>query len=145
MKLSNLFEQARVVAKNSPDKERQVGALLINKRTGAVIASGYNGFVRGANDDSLPKTRPDKYPYMVHAEQNLLLNCARHGIATEGCFMVVTLSPCSQCMRMAWQSGIKTIYFDKEYRDFQAQKKMKDLRVDVTEWKGFNMVELNVY
>jgi len=144
MKLENLFEQARVVAKNSPDSERQVGALLVNKRTGAVIASGYNGFVRGADDNSLPTTRPEKYPYMIHAEQNLLLNCARHGISTEGCFMVVTLSPCSQCMRMAWQSGICTIYFDKEYRDFQEQKKMKDLHVDVTPHLNIKMIELSI-
>lgn len=142
MKLSNLFEQARIVAKNSHDAETNVGALLVDSNSGAVISSGYNGFVRGADDDKLPNTRPNKYAYIIHAEQNLLLNCARHGIRTEGCFMVVTLSPCAQCMRMAWQSGINTIYFDDEYRDFQDQLKMKDLKVFVDKYEGYNRIRL---
>ena len=144
MNLSNLFKQARVVAENSHDSETQVGALLIKENTGAVVASGYNGFIRGANDMILPKTRPGKYPYIIHAEQNLLLNCARHGIMTEGCFMVVTLSPCSQCMRMAWQSGITKIYFDDEYRDFKEQLKMHDLNVWVGKVGSKTIIELSI-
>ena len=144
MKLVNLFKQARVVAENSHDKQTQVGALLLNPRTGAVLSSGYNGFIRGAKDDELPNTGPEKYPYMVHAEQNLLLNCARHGVATEGCWVICTLSPCSVCMRMLYQAGITRVFFDDTYRDFDTQKKMKDLNVyqsqDVT---GFQRIDIS--
>lgn len=108
-----------------------------------MLSSGFNGFVRGAKDKKLPNTRPDKYPYMIHAEQNLLLNCARHGISTEDCYMVVTLSPCAQCMRMSYQAGIRTIYFHDEYRDFQSQLKMRDLNVQVTKEGHLSKIELS--
>lgn len=143
-KLQNYLAQARVVAKNSPDSETKVGALLIKKDSGAVIASGYNGFIRGTCDHKLPTTRPDKYKYIVHSEQNLLYNCARHGINAEGCFVVLTLSPCKQCLRALWQSGIDLVYFIKEYRDFQEQIKMKDLKIKVTSKSFCTKLELSV-
>lgn len=143
-KLANLFKQAYVVAENSHDSETQVGALLVHSLTGAVLSSGYNGFIRGADDANLPTTRPDKYPYMIHAEQNLLLNACRHGISTQDCIMVVTLSPCSQCMRMAYQAGIKTIYFCETYRDFNKQCEMKDLDISINGAYVFWVIELGV-
>ena len=75
------FGFAEQAAKKSPDAETKVGAVLVNNKTGAVIAMGFNGFIRGACDILLPKTRPDKYVYMVHGEVNLIANCARHGIS----------------------------------------------------------------
>jgi len=47
---------------------------------------------------------------MVHAEQNLICNCARHGISMNNCVIVCTMSPCVQCMRFLWQCGITKIY-----------------------------------
>ncbi len=41
-------------AKRSHDAETQVGAVLIHKDTSAILATGFNGFVRGANDQTLP-------------------------------------------------------------------------------------------
>ena len=84
-KLENYYKQALVVAEMSPDAETKVGSLLINSTTGAVLGSGYNGFARGANDDAIPNTRPEKHNYVIHSEANLIYNSARHGIVTEGC------------------------------------------------------------
>lgn len=125
----NYLEQAKVIAENSHDSETQVGAMLIHSKTGAVLSQGYNGFVRGAPDDILPRTRPGKYEYMVHAEQNLLMNCARHGISTDECFVVCTMSPCVLCMRLLWQAGIRKIYCLELYKDFKKILEMKDVKV----------------
>lgn len=126
-KIHNYYKQALAVAEMSPDQETKVGALLINAKTGAVLGSGFNGFVRKANDNVLPKTRPDKYPYMVHAETNMIYNCARHGISTDECFVFSTLSPCINCCRALYQSGISTVIFKDKYRDFDTQSNMLDL------------------
>lgn len=130
-KLNNYYKQALAVADLSPDEETKVGALIINENTGAVLGSGYNGFVRKANDCQLPKTRPDKYPYMVHAEVNAIYNSARHGIRTEGCFVFCTLSPCINCCRALYQSGIVTVVFKDKYRDFNTQSDMLDLKLNL--------------
>ena len=49
-KIANYMEIADVVSKRSHDVDTKVGAVLINNKSGAIIATGFNGFVRGAND-----------------------------------------------------------------------------------------------
>jgi dCMP deaminase len=120
---------ATTVAQRSHDAETKVGALLINNKSGAIIATGYNGFIKGAVDSELPNTRPEKYEYILHAEMNLLTNCARHGISMDDCFLVCTLSPCKLCMRLMINSGVNFVIAKELYRDFDDILKMKDATV----------------
>ena len=129
-KLQNYMKQAEVVAENSPDEETQVGSILVKEDSGAVIASGYNGHVRGTFT-KLATKRPEKYKVMIHAETNLIYNCARHGISTNSCFIVQTLSPCIDCTRALYQSNIKTVYFKEKYKDFEVNYNMPDIEIDV--------------
>ena len=134
---------AQQVSRFSHDSESRVGSILVHKQTGAVLATGYNGFVRGADDVKLPSKRPEKYPYMIHSEQNLLLNAARHGVSTDNCYLVCTLSPCINCLRFAWQAGIDTIYFKEYYRDFKESYNMRDLSIVTKELNnGFTKIEI---
>lgn len=130
-KLQTYMDMAEIVARRSHDSETKVGSILIKESTGAVVATGCNGFVRGADDSSLPSTRPDKYDYMVHSEMNLIANCARHGISMEGCYVVCTLTPCKICMRLLWQSGVSRVVAKQKYRDFNDIIDMKDLNIDI--------------
>ena len=123
------MELAETIAKRSHDTETQVGGVLVNETVGAVIAVSYNGFVRGAKDDELPTTRPDKYIYIQHCESNLIHNCARLGIAMDGCTLVCTMSPCIACMRALWQSGCARVIAKEKYRDFDKILQMKDIKV----------------
>jgi dCMP deaminase len=127
---------AEVAASRSHDAETKVGSVLIKPDTGAVIATGCNGFVRGANDATLPDVRPEKYDYIVHSETNLIANCARHGISTEGCFVVCTLTPCKSCMRMLWQCGINRVISKSRYKDFDQILSMIDLSVGISSNEG---------
>lgn len=142
-KLDNYYKQALAVAELSPDQETKVGALIINESTGAVLGSGYNGFVRKANDAKLPKIRPDKYPYMVHAEANAIYNSARHGIQTEGCFVFCTLSPCINCCRALYQSGIVTVFFKDKYKDFSTQNHMLDLKLNLQTIGDYHLMTIS--
>lgn len=140
-KLGHLHARAVAIAAQSHDIHTQVAALLIKPQTLAVSADGYNGFVREADDSNLPTSRPEKYDYMVHAEANLLCNAVRNGVKTDDCFVYVTMSPCTQCLRLMWQAGIKEFYFKEKYRDFDKCTSMLDLSVSVTERDGyFHMV-----
>lgn len=122
---------AEAVSARSHDSETKVGAILIKNDTGMIVASGHNGFVRGAPDSKLPTTRPDKYKFMVHAEENLLAHTSRNGIAIDDCTLVITLSPCQRCLRLMWQAGITEVICRDIYRDHTID--MEDLDIEQTE------------
>lgn len=148
MKLSKLHKymsKAWKVSEDSHDAETKVGAVLISKTTGSVIAEGCNGFIRGAKDDELPRYRPQKYPYILHAEQNLLMNILANkmSVDTSNSFLVCTLSPCSLCMRLLYQAYIRTIVFQDTYHDFEEQCEMDDIKVDISSVGKYNIIELS--
>lgn len=132
-KIKNFMDIAEVIAQRSHDSETKVGAILISNKSGAILSTGYNGFVRGANDKALPTTRPDKYEYILHAEQNLISNAARHGISMEDTTLVCTLSPCKLCMRMLVNCGITKVIVKDLYKDFKDILNMKDIKVEITQ------------
>lgn len=141
-KVLSYIRRAEVVADNSPDAETKVGSVLISKKTGSVISEGYNGFVRGAKDEVIPKTRPEKYEYVIHAETNLICNAARNGVTTDDCFIVQTHSPCVQCARLLYQSGITTVYFKDYYRGTDEVTRLGDLQLKYTSFEKYTKIEI---
>jgi dCMP deaminase len=112
----------------------EVGAVLV--RDDRVISTGYNGTPAGFHNcrdggclrcserDKLDLDPDYKSPhpevmagkaldvcFCVHAEQNTLLNAARHGIAVEGAVLYVTHQPCFSCLKESVQAGIARIAF----------------------------------
>lgn len=137
-KLESAMAVAETISKRSHDPDTQVGCVLIKNSTGAIIATGYNGFIRGAPDSKLPTERPEKYQYIVHAEMNMIANCARLGISMDDCTLVSTLSPCISCTRMLWQCGITDIITDALYKDYPELDNMDDITILKTTTKeGF--------
>ena len=85
----------------SKDLSTQVGACIVDKNN-RIVSIGYNGFVNGCSDEDFPWEREGdflqtKYPYVVHAEQNAILNA--RGKSLEGCSIYVNLFPCHDCAR----------------------------------------------
>lgn len=100
---------ATLWSKRSHDMQTQCGCVLVkNKR---IISTGYNGFMCGIDDSVLPRTRPDKYPFMIHAEANAIFNAAKNGVSTVGATCYVTAVPCLNCLQMLHQCGISEIVF----------------------------------
>jgi dCMP deaminase len=120
-------------AKRSKDPNTQVGACIVNQYN-KIIGIGYNGFPIGCSDDALPWEREStnvnetKYPYVVHAEANAILNSTKD---LHGARIYVALFPCNECTKLIIQSGIKEIvYISDKYRDtdsVKASKKMLDM------------------
>lgn len=109
---------AKVSALRSKDPSTKVGACIINSKK-RIISLGYNGMPKG-NDEEFPwgregKDSETKYPYVVHAEMNAILNCP---VSFEGCSIYTSLYPCSNCAKTIAQSGIKeVIYEDDKYHN----------------------------
>ena len=67
---------AMLAAKRSKDPNTQVGACIVSQDN-IIISTGYNGMPKGCSDDEYPWERDGdqtKYPYVVHAELNAVLN-----------------------------------------------------------------------
>lgn len=141
-KIKKFLKIAKAVSILSKDKETKVGAILLSPGDKSIVAVGYNGFVRGAEDKILPKTRPDKYKYTIHAELNLLLNCARHGITTKNKILICTHSPCSSCIRHIKNCGIKMVIFEHFYKK-DPPKEDLDLKFSLHKKDGFFVLLLN--
>lgn len=100
---------AFVVAQRSPDAETKHGAVVVDAKR-RVLGTGFNGFPRGARDEKLPAARPGKYPFVIHAEANALINC--RGIDDpEHCTIYVTGEPCNECFKQIIQYGIGRVVF----------------------------------
>lgn len=59
------------------------------------------------------KTKPE----VLHAEMNSLMKLARSNESGLDASMFVTHSPCIECAKGIYQSGIKEVYYSNEYRD----------------------------
>lgn len=103
---------AGVMARRSKDPNTQVGCVIVDEMH-RIIGVGYNGFPRGCDDDVFPWDREGpldetKYGYVVHAEQNAILNSIK---SLDGAIMYVTRHPCHECAKFILQSGIRKIYY----------------------------------
>ncbi len=113
----------------SKDPNTKVGACIVNDKK-RIVGIGYNGLPYGCSDDEYPWEREGgfldtKYPYVVHAEPNAILNSTT---SLENATLYVTLFPCHECAKLIIQSGIKEIvYMGDKYdgtESDQASKKM---------------------
>jgi len=95
---------AQCASLRSDDEETKAGAIIVNKNN-RIVATGYNGTPKGTN---LPKTRPDKYPYMVHAEENAML-FAPENLTGHRIYLYGLPCPCNVCARMMIQKGIEEV------------------------------------
>lgn len=102
---------ANIIKTRSHDLETQVGAVIVSD-SNKILSTGYNGFPSGANDNSLPNTRPMKYPYMIHAELNAIIT-ARQDLRDSTIYC--NLSPCSNCAKAIIAAGIKRVVYEKSY------------------------------
>lgn len=142
-KVDVFMEMAESIASLSPDSQTKVGSIAINPDTYEALLPSFNGYVSGSERD-LPTTRPEKYEYILHAEVNMVCQAARSGRSLEGYWSIQTLSPCSNCMRTLWQSGIKTIVFRDYYGDFQKQLQMEDLDIELSKLGKYTRIDLSI-
>ena len=106
---SRFMDMAMLVGSWSKDRSTKVGCVVVGP-VNEVRAVGYNGFVRGLNDEDETKhQRPAKYRWTEHAERNAIYHAARAGIPLSDCKMYLPWFPCMDCARAIVQSGIREL------------------------------------
>ena len=119
---------ALLSGKRSKDPSTQVGACIVN-RNNIIESIGYNGLPKGCSDDEFSwekegETLNTKYPFVVHAELNAILNAK--GKDLSGCKIYVALFPCNECAKAIIQSGIsEVVYLSDKYADTDSVKASK--------------------
>lgn len=107
------IQMARVWARNSYCKRRQVGALLVKDRM--IISDGYNGTPSGFENECEDAGGQSK-PYVLHAEANAITKVAKSNNSSEGATLYITDSPCMDCAKLIIQAGITRVVYGDEYR-----------------------------
>lgn len=108
------MKQVYLTSERSKDVRTKIGAVLVKEKN--IIGTGYNGFARKVLD--LPERYNDKetkYKFVVHAEDNAILTCARLGISTMNSILYTQAFPCNDCMKSVIQAGIKKIIIHKQW------------------------------
>jgi dCMP deaminase len=125
--ITTFFDNAKVWAKRCSCSRRQLGTVLV--KSDRVIATGYVGTCRGSTNCGLEipclkdlygeaPLASYKYCSSIHAEENVILNAARNGVAVEGATMFMESlephqngRPCPKCQVRMINAGIKDIYY----------------------------------
>lgn len=111
----------------------KVGAIIV--KDDRIVAYGYNGMPSGwdNNCEEENKTRPE----VLHAESNAIAKLARSNDSGLDADIFITHSPCIECAKLIYQSGIKRVYFGENYRntdglDFLTASKINVIQVDTS-------------
>ena len=109
---------AETYAKLSSAKKLQVGCVIV--KDNRIISIGYNGMPSGWTNEcettdeygNMPVTKPE----VLHAETNAIAKVARSSESCEGATLYTTHSPCLECAKLIFQSGIKKVVWRDQYR-----------------------------
>jgi dCMP deaminase len=115
----------QLVATRSTCMRRQVGALLVKDKN--IMATGYNGVpsgithcdVTGCLRDQLNVPSGERHELCrgLHAEQNAIIQAAKHGANISGSILYCTDSPCIICSKMLINAGVIEVVFGRGYPD----------------------------
>lgn len=98
---------AQEISKRSKDPTTKVGCVLASSDN-RLNTLGWNGFPSGVLETPERWSRPNKYDFCIHAEENAIIN-ARQNLAGWTCY--TTLFPCRPCAMKLIQAGITRIVY----------------------------------
>jgi len=129
----------RLVATRSTCLRRQVGAVLVKGRN--ILASGYNGVPSGITHCdadgclrarlNVPSGERHELCRGLHAEQNSIIQAARHGVNIDGATLYCTTMPCIICTKMIINAGIVRIIYAEGYADELAREMISEAAIEV--------------
>ncbi len=126
-----------MVAQRSTCSRRQVGAIAVKDRR--ILATGYNGAPRGMRDCleigclreqlGIPSGERHELCRGLHAEQNVIIQAAVHGISLQGAEVYCTHQPCLICTKMLINCGIVAVHYKSPYPDPMAEAMFEEAGV----------------
>jgi dCMP deaminase len=131
------MEITRLVAKRATCLRRQVGAVLVMDKR--LLATGYNGAPSGLahclevgclrEKRQIPSGERHELCRGLHAEQNVIIQAAFHGIRIQGSTLYCTNLPCAICTKMLINAGIREIIYEGGYGDDLSKEILLEARI----------------
>jgi dCMP deaminase len=134
---------ASVVAERSTCLRHHMGAVAVKDKH--ILTTGYNGAAAGLKDclelgclrdeNNIPSGTRTEICRAIHAEQNVIIQAALHGISLEGCTIYCTHTPCVLCAKMMINAKVKRVVIFTKYADdaFRELFREAGIQVDVLE------------
>ncbi len=130
---------ADLVSQRSTCLRRKVGAVIVKDKN--ILATGYNGPPSGfphceeigclREELGIPSGQRHELCRGLHAEQNAIIQAAKHGISINGSIIYCTHMPCVICIKMIINSGIKEVVFREGYPDELSERFIRESKLIV--------------
>ena len=123
---------------------RHVGAVIV--KDNRVMTTGYNGAPAGVKSCmekgecirrimNIPSGTKQEICFAVHAEQNAIIQAARHGLNVSGSTLYCTHQPCVICAKMIINAGIVRVVYKEGYPDDFSLKLFEEAGVKVEKYE----------
>ena len=129
----------RLVAERSTCLRRKVGAIAVKSKR--ILATGYNGAPRGMRDCleltclrdrlDIPSGQRHELCRGLHAEQNVIVQAAVHGISLVDATIFCTHQPCLICTKMLINCGVTSVLYLSPYPDLLAEEMFTEAGVEL--------------
>ena len=126
------MDVAERFGKLSTARRLNVGAIIV--KDNRIISIGYNGMPSGWDnncENTLDNGQLKSKPEVLHAESNAIAKLARSNESGEDSTLFITHSPCLECSKLIYQSGIITFYYKNEYRSQDGLDFLKKSNINV--------------
>jgi dCMP deaminase len=128
---------AFLVAERSTCLRRKVGAVAVKDKR--ILATGYNGAPTGLSHClhdgclrerlNIPSGERHELCRGLHAEQNVIIQAAVHGVVLAGADIYCTTQPCLICSKMLINCQVRSITFAQGYPDELARAMLEEAGV----------------
>ncbi len=128
-----------MVSERSTCLRRKVGAIAVKDRR--ILATGYNGAPSGVPHCletgclrerlGIPSGKNHEICRGIHAEQNVIIQAATHGISIQGAEIYCTTFPCTQCCKMLINCGAACIHYCESYPDSLGEELLREAGVPI--------------
>lgn len=126
-----------LVAERSTCTRRKVGAIAVKDKR--ILATGYNGAPSNVahclevgclrEQLGVPSGQRHEICRGLHAEQNVIIQAAIHGISLTGSEIYCTTQPCLICTKMLINCGVRAVYYAEPYPDSLAEAMLREAAV----------------
>jgi dCMP deaminase len=146
------MKTAETFAELSHARRLHVGAIVV--KDDRIISIGYNGMPAGWDNDCETRVYANEWsidnnlweyqeedsghpynlktkPEVLHAEMNAIAKLARSTESGVDADIFITHSPCLDCAKLIYQSGIKRVWYGAEYRDSAGPEFLQKSGVEV--------------
>ncbi|MBR5370528.1 MAG: cytidine/deoxycytidylate deaminase family protein [Bacilli bacterium] len=122
----------------------KVGAVIV--RDGEILSEGVNSVPNGVTpctEETCIRKKLDLHAgqnqelcFVVHAEQNALINALNKGVNVQDSTIYVTKKPCIICGKMLINAGIKRIVYLQDYADKYSEGILKEAGIELEKYEG---------